>query len=361
MNAKRKYAFDPDYAVPPGETLKEVIASLGMTQKEMALRTGLTVQSLSRIAKGKQPITYETANLFELVTGVPASLWNNLEAQYREQLAKLDERERMKGETDWLKEVPYKELVDRGFVEANDDEVQNVRAALAFYGVGSVSAWRSLWENPRVSARRSMCFASHPARAAAWLRMGEVLAMDVACAPFEKERFLEVLEEAKAFTSLDPAAAVPRVQEQCASCGVAVVLVPGLTKLPWNGATKWLSPDKAMVILNLRGKREDKFWFTFFHEAGHILHDGKKNVFINDGNAEDEREKRADAFAATFLIPREFEDEIVAASTMEEIRGIAARLGVSPGIVAGRYQFLTKEWSRFNRLIRKVAWADSTA
>ena len=63
--------------------------SLNMTQKEFAQRTGLTVQSLNRIFKGVQPITYETANRLELVTGVPAGFWNNLEANYREQLAKI--------------------------------------------------------------------------------------------------------------------------------------------------------------------------------------------------------------------------------------------------------------------------------
>ena len=85
LRAKKRYGFEPDYAIPPGETLKEVMESLDMTQKELAVRTVLTVQSLNRIFKGDQPITYETANKLELTTGVPARMWNNLEAQYREQ------------------------------------------------------------------------------------------------------------------------------------------------------------------------------------------------------------------------------------------------------------------------------------
>jgi HTH-type transcriptional regulator / antitoxin HigA len=75
--------------VLPGETLKEVMASLSMKQKELALRTGLTVQSVNRILKGDQPITYETANKLELATDVPAHFWNNLEIQYREQTFSL--------------------------------------------------------------------------------------------------------------------------------------------------------------------------------------------------------------------------------------------------------------------------------
>ena len=60
-----------------------------MSQKEFAQRTGLAMQSLNRIFKGVQPITYETANQLELATVVPAGFWNNLEANYREQLAKI--------------------------------------------------------------------------------------------------------------------------------------------------------------------------------------------------------------------------------------------------------------------------------
>ncbi|MDD3058596.1 MAG: helix-turn-helix transcriptional regulator, partial [Sphaerochaeta sp.] len=56
-NADRKYAYTPDYAVAPGETLAEVLESLSMTQKECAKRCGLTEQTIVRIIKGDQPIS----------------------------------------------------------------------------------------------------------------------------------------------------------------------------------------------------------------------------------------------------------------------------------------------------------------
>ena len=86
IKSDKKLVFEPDYAVPPGVTLKEVMKSLNMTQKELAVRTGVTVQTLNRIFKGEQPISYETSNKLEMVTGVPSRMWNNLEAQYRKQL-----------------------------------------------------------------------------------------------------------------------------------------------------------------------------------------------------------------------------------------------------------------------------------
>ncbi len=88
-----KYTFDPDYAIPPGETLQETIDYIGISKKELSDRTGLTVKSISRILSGEQPIMYKTANKLELATNVPAKFWNNLQANYQKQLAKIKERE----------------------------------------------------------------------------------------------------------------------------------------------------------------------------------------------------------------------------------------------------------------------------
>jgi len=117
MKAKKQYEFQPDYAVCPGETLQEIMESFNMSQKELAVRAGLTVQSLNRIFKGEQPITYESANRLELATGVPARYWNNLETQYREHLAKVEERKGMESDLQWLKTIPTKELAQRGFIK----------------------------------------------------------------------------------------------------------------------------------------------------------------------------------------------------------------------------------------------------
>jgi Zn-dependent peptidase ImmA (M78 family) len=106
----------------------------------------------------------------------------------------------------------------------------------------------------------------------------------------------------------------------------------------------------------LRGKAEDKFWFSFFHEAGHVLHDSKKDLLINNGKADDPREQRANEYAAEKLIPSSYNDRIRQAQTATDIKRLANELGISPGIVAGRYQFLTKQWSAFKPLIRSFTW-----
>ncbi|MCD4824548.1 MAG: helix-turn-helix domain-containing protein [Phycisphaerae bacterium] len=355
MNTKQRYEFQPEFAVAPCETLRETIESLGMTQKELATRTGLTVQSLNRIFKDKQPITYETANKLELATGVPARFWNSLEAQYREQLAKLEEREQLKQDWEWLKEIPVSELRKRGYIQPTRDKSLLLREILGFYGVSSVGAYRDIWESPKVAARRSPCFESNPGWASAWIRMGELQAQQIETQPFDRGKFTLALQKIRHLTYLKADVFEAELKRLCAEAGVAVALVPKLNKVPWHGATKWLK-YKAMILLSLRGRGEDKFWVSFFHEAGHILLHGKSNLYINDESKEDQQEIQADRYAANILIPERYNSQIRQARSKESIRRLADEIGVCPGIVAGRYQFLTQKWNRFHDLIRKLDW-----
>ena len=207
-----------------------------------------------------------------------------------------------------------------------------------------------------VAARRSRCFESRPGDAAAWIRQGELQAQQIVCAPFDRDRFRSVLKTIRSLTREEPAVFAPQMRQLCADAGVAVALVREMKKVPWNGATKWLSPDKVMILLSLRGKGEDKFWFSFFHEAGHVLKDNKKSLFINDESESDLLEQQADTFAAEKLIPSKHNARVSRCRSKQEIIDLANELGISPGIVAGRYQFLTGKWQRYKELIRPLQW-----
>lgn len=359
VKAKKKYSFNPDYAIPPGETLSEVLESMGMTQKECAIRTGLTEQSLVRIISGEQPITHETANRLEMVTKVPARFWNNLESQFREKLIELKEKEQLNKQLKWLEQIPYKTLITRKLIKKCEDMASQLKEVLKFFGVSSVDAWKELWENPQVAARRSKCFESCPGATSAWLRQGELIAQRITCAPFDKNKLKSMLPELRKLSLKDPEIFSEELVSLCASCGVAFALVPKMDKVPWNGATKWLNKEKVMIVLSLRGKYEDIFWFSLFHELGHVLNDGKKDIFINDGSKEDERELKANIFAANKLIPEKFNKKIINFSSNEEFIKLAKELEISPGIIVGRYQHLTRKWNKFKNLKKKFEWSNT--
>jgi HTH-type transcriptional regulator/antitoxin HigA len=354
-----RHPYEPDYAVAPGGTLLETIEALGMDQKDLATRLGLSEKHVSQLVNGHVALTYEVADRLELVTGVPARIWNSLESNYRERLAKAEAAGRLAEDQGWLKRVPTKELVERKKVKQQEDGGDLLRATLAFFGVSSVEAWRAVWLRPTVSFRRSRCFDLKPEVTAAWLRLGELEAIAIRCDPFDKARFRSALAEIRTLTVAPPREFQPKMTALCAAAGVALVFVPEIKGCPASGVARWLTPDKALIQLSLRHKTDDHLWFSFFHEAGHVLNDPKKEIFIDDGSgADDERERQADAFASNFLIPANRAAELAGLRTPGAITRFAESVGIAPGIVVGRLQhdkvFL---FSQMNGLKQKLAWS----
>ena len=208
----------------------------------------------------------------------------------REALVKLDEAERLEKDVEWLREIPLPALIDRGYIQQDEDSRSLVRQALRFFGVSSVEAWRNTWQSPAAQYRGSAAQEKHPGFVAAWLRMGEIQAEKLRPAPFDARRLRSALAEARALTRLPLSEAVPKLIALCAGAGVAMVLTKEIRNAGVSGAVRWLSKDKALIQLSLKYKTHDQLWFTFFHEAAHILLHGKKQVFIEYGisNATDE-------------------------------------------------------------------------
>lgn len=113
----KKYPFQPDYAVPPGTTLKEVLEDRGISQSEFEVRTGMAEKTISQIINGIAPITYETAEKFELALSIPANFWNRREMSYREAIARKEAMAKMEEEIAWLSEIPVKELKERKILD----------------------------------------------------------------------------------------------------------------------------------------------------------------------------------------------------------------------------------------------------
>ena len=364
MAGENDLAYLPDYPVPPGETLLETIEALGMTQADLAARTGRTLKTINEIVKGKAPIRPDTALQLERALGVPASFWNNRERNYREVLARREERERLRGQVKWLSELPVRSMVKLGWVRPSRDKVRLLQELLNFFGVASPDQWHGLWGGREIAFRKSAVFRSNPGAVAAWLRKGEVDANRIRCAPYDESKFRAALSGIRALTVEPPDVFQTELVRMCAEAGVAVIFTPELPGTRVSGATRWLSPDKALIQLSLRYKTNDHLWFTFFHEAGHILLHGKREVFLEAEKSEDGKEKEADRFASNVLIPRRAYQKFVerGARNQGEIRRFAERLGIAPGIVVGRLQHdgIIPQ-SYFNDLKIRLAWARQSA
>ncbi|TWU16794.1 helix-turn-helix domain-containing protein [Allorhodopirellula heiligendammensis] len=356
-NAKR-YRYEPDFAVPPGATLRETIDELGIDQRELAERTGLATKTLNQIIKGKAPLTQQTAMLLERVTNVPARIWNNLEAEYQEQLARLQAREELAKDIEWLKLVPTNELVKRGYLEATQDKISLLEQTLSFFRVATVGAWRDGWCEGQFSFRKSQDASCLDCRLATWLRIAEKESESIEAQHFNRRAFAAAVSEIRELTMEAPGVFIPKMKEAFAASGVALCLVPEIKGGKINGAARWLSPHKAMIAVNLRGKMNDIFWFTLFHEAGHILSDSKKQTYIDVRYSDDPREAAANKFARELLIPREFDAALKTTKSISAVLALAEELRIAPGILVGRLQHeKIIGYQHLNGLKQKFNWA----
>ena len=333
--------FSPDYAVPPGWVLQERLAVEGISHAAFARRCGRSPKLISEIISGKAPLEPGTALQFEKVLRVDASIWLGIESDYRLHRAREAEAEDAAAAVEWIKGFPVRDLVKRGCIERPASDVDAVSKLLAFFRVGSIDAWTIRYGRANVAYRHSPKFKSNEAALATWLRLGEIEAECQECAEYNEGRFRQAVRNVRGRTREPVVEALQQTARLCNEAGVALVLVRPLPKTALSGAAWWLSPRKAVIQLTARHKSDDHLWFSFFHEAAHILLHSKKGVFVDETNGDDaELETEANEWASSTLIPRQAWDQFVATSPRSEraVRAFADEQGIAPGIVVGMLQ-----------------------
>lgn len=346
---------------PPGDSIQETIEEIGMSQAELAERIGRPKEKLNDIIKGREPISTETAYRLEKVFGIPASFWINREAEYRQELYEIEQQERLYVQQDWLKSFPIKEMKKYGWISESTDKNQLVSELLSYYGIASTKEWDRIYIDKEVAVafRISLAHTQSPHAISAWLRRGEIEALRLKLADYNESAFKKTLVEIKKLVNQFPQDFAEQLQQLCAKCGVAVAYVPTLPKAPISGASRWFR-KKPLIQLSGRYKTDDRFWFTFFHEAGHILLHGKKEIFLENVKGteiDQQKEEEANNFAASNLLTEKELDIIIAAAPHNptSIKEYADKFNTSPGVIIGRLQHLKLiDWSMGNELMRKV-------
>lgn len=357
-----KDSLKRDWISPPGHTIADLLEERHWTQTELAERLGVSRKHVSELVTGKATISEANAIKLARVLGSTVGFWLNREAGYRAALADQQAIEQLRNDVSWLDELPVSHMRKAGWIKNYRDKAQTVSECLRYFGVGSVDAWRTWSEGLGQTAYRMSDSASKAfGSIAAWLRFGEIQASNLECNNYSREVFNTNLESLRALTlEPDPDVFVPRLKKLCADAGIAVVFEPTPRGCPASGATRWLAPNKALLMLSLRYKTNDHLWFTFFHEAAHILLHRKKLMFLelnHNGNGDEEAE--ANQFAADLLIPPRYYDLFrTLANSNAEVNQFAKKIGIPPGIVVGRMQhegFLPH--SQLNDLKVRYAWS----
>lgn len=360
--ANMNNTYQPDYAVPPGWLVQEILEERGWSMRDLASYCDRSPKLISEIIAGKAPIGADTAIQFEKVLKVDARVWVNMEAQYRLALAREEEAEELEEYIEWAKRFPIRELIKFGVLKDNLKDVDLVKEIIEFFGLAGFKAWEKKYcsDNAAVAFRHSPSFKSSPEALSAWLRIGEIAAEEKLCPEYNEADFKKVLREIKGLSLLGPEKFCPMMKEMCASAGVIFLLVPPLPGVRLSGIARWLSPGKAVIQQTLRHKTNDHFWFTFFHEAAHILLHSKKDVFIDvEGQNIDKEEAEANEWSANFLIAKNELAVFAKGSnfTMSAVKSFARQQGIAPGIVVGQLQKCgIIPWNSLNSLKERYEW-----
>ena len=346
---------------PPGDTIQEHIGFIGMSQAELAERMGRPKEKINDIIKGREPISTATAFQLEKVLGIPAGFWMNREKTYRKELYELQQQEEHEKEIDWLEKFPTNAMKKHGWLPDTKEEHVLVDSLLKFFCVASTEEWERIYVSDEVSVafRVSLAHTQSPHAISAWLRKGEIQSKEINIAKFDKRKFKDALADVKELAFSMPENFTQQLQNICADCGVAVVFTQNLPKAPISGATRWFH-NIPLIQLSGRFKTNDHFWFTFFHEAAHIILHGKKDIFLENvkGTEIDQvKEEEADIFAAQILLPEYELQEIIDAVplTEEMIHGFAQKFRTPAGVIIGRLQHLKHiPFSIGNRFRQKI-------
>lgn len=327
----------------PGDTILETLEFMKMSQVEFAKRIGKTPSKVNDLISGKEPITVSTALQLENVLGIDAKFWLNREMEYRELLTRIEQEEALEECKDWLKQQPIKQLKDVGYIKSEKADAKMVTEFLQFYAVNTPVEWEKVYiENyASTSFRKSQVHSHALGSMAAWLRIGEIAFRNLNLPIYDKDIFKSKLGDILKLVESHPEDYAIQLQTLCTVAGVGVVYTINLPKAPISGATRWIGGNP-LIQMTDRFKTNDQFWFTFFHEAGHICLHGKREVFIEDFEGyelDQEKENEADKFAADWLLSDEFVNELPSTGiTEKDIRKIAKHYHTHPAIVLGRLQ-----------------------
>lgn len=340
--------FVPQIVYHPGETLVEKLDELQMGPKEFSIRTNKPEKTITAIIKGESSITPDMAVQFENVLKIPAHFWLNSQRSYDEFVAREKHKEVISQSIEWANLFPLNDMIKKSWLPQCNSIEEKTTALLKFFGISNYKAWENYYLNQelKIAFRISLAHESQPHAISAWLRKGELSANELGTINYSEKKFKESLISFKEIMSLHPADFFQKLQALCLQSGVKLVHTPCLPKAPINGATRWIN-DTPLIQLSGRYHRNDIFWFTFFHEAGHIILHGKKDIFlekVDNTDKNSDKEKAADDFAVNWTLSMDEETAILKKFQFNEndIIQFAKEFNTHPAIIVGRLQYKGK-------------------
>jgi HTH-type transcriptional regulator / antitoxin HigA len=351
------HTFRPNWASAPGDTIADALEEKKLSLAVFSKHIGCSIDETKDLLAGRIAMTLTLARKLESELGSSVEFWMSRDFHYRDSVTRLGNAETK----EWLGDLPIGDMVRFGWIRPVEAS-REVAACLRFFDVPDIQTWHAKYASlhQNVAFRSSPSFESREGAVAAWLRQGEIEARSMRCKPWNPDAFATQLTQVRGLTrQKNPSDFVQSLRDLCAPAGVAVVIVRAPNGCRASGATRFLSDRQALLQLSFRYLSDDQFWFSFFHEAGHLLLHGRNGFFLEGiGTPATPQEDEASAFAERILVPPEWRDRMLAlGSNSREVIRFARRLGISPGIVVGQLQHYGRvKRSHLNGLKRRFIW-----
>ncbi|WP_207594948.1 ImmA/IrrE family metallo-endopeptidase [Arthrobacter sp. D5-1] len=347
--------FIPRWASAPGDTIRNIIDSQGVSPAQVESSCGLKEGELEGLLQGTVHIDQPLAESLSNCLGGSTTFWIRREQRFREQEA-LVEADR------WVETLPLKSMNRLSWLEVPRDWQERIEACLKFFGTDTLDAWRQSYSDQlqTVKFRTSTSFQNQVPSVSTWLRAGELANVGFNGGPLDRVSLSNSIPDLRELTRCpDPEIFLPAIQAILHRSGVSCIVVPTPEGCAASGASRVLQDGSALIQLSGRFLSDDQFWFSLFHEIGHLLLHNEAPLHI-DGDPgdfeQDEMEREANSFAANVLWPfaERSDAELGDRPSRRDIVRLASRLGTSPGVVLGQLQSSgVLHYSEFNNLKRR--------
>ena len=318
-----------------------MIEDYNVTQKEFAERLGVSAKTISKLVNAEESISKETAHKLAKLSGVSMQTWLNLQNAYDVKVAEIAEQKELEesSEKEICEMIDFKYFKEKGYVSDKryslNEKIVELRKILGVASLENLISFNHLvsYRNTREFATKSIVNSN------IMLELASKKARDVTTTKLNRKKLEKSLPALRELTRQDPEAFPQRLYDILLDCGVVLVGLPALPNANLNGATKKFSNGSAMLLLTDRNKASDIFWFSLFHEIGHIL---ENDFSSDDGNSESYRrsEEEADQFAKNFLIRPEDYQAFVEKGNLDksDILRFSEEIDIHPSVVLGRLQ-----------------------
>ena len=338
-------SYNEIMAFHPGYYVAEIVEDAGITQAEFATRMGTTAKTLSQLINGQANLSNDLAQKLSAMLGTSVEFWLNLQKAFDEKLIEIKRAKEIDEQASVVAVIDYSYFVDVARLPKTTSLKEKVANLCSYFKVADLRIL--LRPDFLVNFRTGISTIEEKniINSRAWLQTALNFAQNMHAEPFDAEKLKAYLPEIRGMTVQDPTVFIPRLRQIFSECGVVFVLLPYLKNSGINGAVKWVNSSRVVLAMNDRRANADTFWFSLFHEIKHVLQQKTKTVFLS-ANAQDMQalddklESEADAFAQSYLIPSN-EYRLFAPSKYtsdKEIIAFADKIGIHPGVVAGRLQ-----------------------